>query len=794
MKHVKIIFTLTLIVLVASMMIYFVEGFTTPYIDAYNERQANLAKLDILPDYDGSFEDVSEDYDLENSPIVKMELAGEVAVFYTIEFGGYNPGITVLVGFDLVSNNIIGFRVIEQNETAGLGSVITEEDFQTQFDNLSPDDIDSIGGTTAVVTLGGVKTALNSVADFHSVEFQGAVLETPEERIIRLKEEITEVDATFTDITSDYDISGSPISKVEMVNNGSDFAILYTVEFAGYRIQFEDETRFNEYFVSFDLDTHDLIGLRVDKQFDTAGFGDQILDPVFEAQFDNLAQDAIDDVAGVTASVTLGGLKGSLEDVVNFHKSEIEGTHVETYPEMVERYKDEITVVDAIINDDSANYDLTETMVTKVELANDGTSDVAVIYTVEFVGYNTTDVVEYIISFDLDTHDILGFRVLYQNETIGYGSLIEDDDFYIQFEDMPQLDAQNGDIDAIAGTSGAPDTTFAFKASLYDVVSFHQTEFQGMIVETDEERQSRLWSELFPTATVFTKVTRDYSAHYDVEEFYEAYDGATYLGNIYHVKAEGASYSEETYLEFFLGIAEDNTFTGVKMWDDSETDGKADPFYLVEYSDLYLGEDIETDYTIDEVAGATMTNTALQYAVLQISIYHVEEYLGLPFARPANVDTADANLLLAFPTAVTFNSVYLDYAYEANIYNLYEALDGSGTVIGYVYYGYANGLNLIEFTWGVDLSGTTQEIYIVLESETWELAETQTYTTPQYDGTAGYFPTTTWLDNFEGVTFSSLLNTEIDDIIGVSRTTESLRDVLEIIAQFHSDESVGGAG
>ena len=201
MKHVKIIFTLTLIVLVASMMIFFVEGLTTPIIDAYNERQANLAKLDILPDYDGSFEDVSEDYDFTNSPIVKMESAGEVAVFYTIEFGGYNPGITVLVGFDLETNNIIGFRVIEQNETAGLGSVIAEEDFQVQFDNLSPDDIDSVAGTTAVVTLGAVKSAIKSVALFHSVEFEGAIVETPEQRIIRLKEEITEVDANFEDVS-----------------------------------------------------------------------------------------------------------------------------------------------------------------------------------------------------------------------------------------------------------------------------------------------------------------------------------------------------------------------------------------------------------------------------------------------------------------------------------------------------------------------------------------------------------------------------------------------------------------
>jgi len=780
-NHLRIILTLTIVVLISSVAVYFVEGVTTPIIEEYNEKQGNLAKYDILPGYDGTFIDVTADYDLTDTPIVKMEMAGDQTVFYTVSFGGYNPGITVLVGFDLTSNNIVGFRVIEQNETQGLGSVITEEEFQAQFNNLNPSEIDGIAGTTAMVTLGAVKGALRKVAVFHSVEFEGAVVETPEERLLRLKQEISEDGATFTDVTSDYDVTGSPITKVEESNGNS---IVYTVGFDGYNPGVV-------YVVAFDLTTHDINGFRVVEQFETDGLGAVIIDPVFQAQFDDLAQDSIDDVAGTTAVITLGALKTSISDVVDFHKANIEGTHVETYLEMVIRYKNEITVDDAVITDVSDANDLISSSIIKVELASDGTTDVAVIYDVEFVGYNETDVVEYLISFDLITNDILGFRVLYQNETPGYGSAIEEDSYYEQFVDMPQLDAFDGDIDDIAGTSGAPVTMGAFKNSLTEVVAFHQTVFQGMIVETDGERLDRLWTELFPEATTFTKVTRDYPANYDIEEFYEAYNGATYLGNLYHVKAVGASYSEETYIEFFLGIAEDNTFTGLKMWDDNETPGKAAPFYLVEYGDTYTGDDIEAAYTIDDVAGSTITNNALQAASLSIAQYHVEVYEGRQFARPANVEALDAHLLEAFPTADSFNSVYLDYVYDENIYNLYEALDGTGTVIGYVYYGHSSGNNgTIEFTWGVDLTNTTMQLVITEDEETWALAEDYS----NYNGSAGYFPDTPWLDNFEGASLTDLLTTQIDSIAGVTVTTAGMRDVLEKIAQYHIDESVGGAG
>jgi outer membrane murein-binding lipoprotein Lpp len=297
-----------------------------------------------------------------------------------------------------------------------------------------------------------------------------------------------------------------------------------------------------------------------------------------------------------------------------------------------------------------------------------------------------------------------------------------------------------------------------------------------------------LWMELFPTATEYRKVTRDYDAHHDIADLYEVYNEAVYLGNLYHVLAVGASASEVTFIEFFLGIKEDNTFAGFRMWDENETETKADPFYLSQYGDSYLGDDIEDAFTIDDVVGSSVTNTALQSAALEIAMYHVEVYLGREYARPASLDIIESNLLLAFPSGVSFNSVYADYSYNENIYNIYEVLDASNALLGYVYYGNAEGRGgTIEFTWGIDLSDTTVFVEILNDTETWDLA----YNFGIYNGAVGYWPTTSWLTNFEEVTLPDITIIGIDSVAGVTVTTTNFSDALKIIAQYHIDESVG---
>ena len=216
-------------------------------------------------------------------------------------------------------------------------------------------------------------------------------------------------------------------------------------------------------------------------------------------------------------------------------------------------------------------------------------------------------------------------------------------------------------------------------------------------------------------------------------------------------------------------------FTSTQPSYKPQTETKADPFYLSEYGDSYSGDDIELEFTIDDVAGSSVTNAALQKAALEIAMYHVEVYLGREYARPANLDTTEANLLLAFPSGDSFNSVYMDYSYNENIYNIYEVLDASDIILGYVYYGNAEGRGgTIEFTWGIDLSDTTVFVEILNDTETWDLANDFGI----YNGAVGYWPTSSWLTNFEEVALSSVIDPGIDSVAGVTVTTENFSDTL----------------
>lgn len=55
--------------------------------------------------------------------------------------------ITIVFVYDTYKQKIMGLRVTEQNETAGVGSRITEEDFCSQFTDSMPDMVASTDGT-----------------------------------------------------------------------------------------------------------------------------------------------------------------------------------------------------------------------------------------------------------------------------------------------------------------------------------------------------------------------------------------------------------------------------------------------------------------------------------------------------------------------------------------------------------------------------------------------------------------------------------------------------------------------
>jgi electron transport complex protein RnfG len=596
---------------------------------------------------------------------------------------------------------------------------------------------------------------------------------------------------------SSYDFTGTSITELIVVPGKG---YIYTAEFQGFQ-------SIVTYMIG--IDTNGTItGYKTLIQGDTPGLGAEIVKDWYKDQFPGTSTNDLSGIDGWTgATITFGGSAASLSKVMDFHNSTFEGVVLETPAEKLARWKTEITIEDGTFTDVSGDYDLSNGL-TKVELVNDGSTDVAVIYTVEFAGYvaenvDPDELVEYIIAFDLATNDVIGLRVVYNGESAGIGSIISDESFQTQFESMLQMDALDGNIDEVAGGS-APVTYGAFRDSLNKVVTFHKVEFEGVVIVIPDPVETTDANLLlaFLGAATFTSVYADYTYVEDILNIYEVKDGTDALiGYVYygHAKGFGVDNIEFAWGVDVYGVTVDIAILNdTQSWDDAneyaDYDGSAGlDFNTSSWLNSLEGVTLESliNTTIDAVAGVSTTTGAMIEVTKTIAQYHLDEFEIM--VSPDFATTSDANLLLAVPGAVTFTSVYENFTYNENILNVYEAKDATDTVIGYVYFGHADGFgaNDIEFVLGVDASNNTVEIAILNDTESWDAAEGSEYA--DYDGSAGLdFNTTTWLENFEGVTLQSLLTTQVDGVAGVSTSTGAMIDVIEVIAQYHTDESVGG--
>ena len=780
----SIVGTLSIVVLVFIFGVFLVEGITTPIINDANAVAANAAKAEVLPsiaDYSQAVENTVDDYDVADTGITAIFIYPGYGYVYQAEFQGYQSVIVYMIGIN-EDGEVTGYKTLQQGDTPGLGAEIGNPVNWEQFMGMSLEDASSgnfDGLSGATVTTTGWKSSLTKVINFHNNEMLGFVV---------------------TDVTSSLTLPDS-ITKVEVISDGTtDLQVVYTGSFTGY------SSTASIYTLTINLVDGSVKKLVIDEINETVGIGADINSPDFLDQFSNMSQtDALDgnyDVqAGASYPITLTGFSTSLEEIIIFHKVEYEGyvIPVETDAEKLARYKEEISVEDATFTDVTGDYDVTDSVITKVELANDGTEDGAVIFTVEFVGYNAGSPIEAMFGIDLDSNKIIGFRVLSENDTPGLGGEIDSEEFMAQFDHLTYLAAQYGVFDAL---SGATVTTDGLIDAFDDAIGFYRVEFLGegaVVEETYAQKLTRYVQEIFPEAFSIANVSSEYTLSNDVTKVLRVNDlDDNLLGYVFIAKADGAGYTGGSFVEFMIGINEDKTFAGFRMLDDDETPGKGDPYYLLAYQEQFIGVDIEVlEYDIDEVAGATDTHASILDAAENVAKFFVEEVLNQVWARPASLVVDDADLLLAYPGADSFVSVYEAMPYSEFIANIYEVTDNS-TVVGYIYIGQASGNSAstpITFAWGVNLAGNTQTVAILEHGETWTGAlNCGEYCTPQYTGGSGIFPDTPWLaTQFEAIVLAEVLTTNgIDDIAGVSNTTSGMREAAEAIAQYHSDNSVGG--
>lgn len=590
-----------------------------------------------------------------------------------------------------------------------------------------------------------------------------------------------------------YEFTGTSITELIVVPGKG---YIYTAEFQGFQSVIT-------YMIGIDMN-QTITGYKTLIQGDTPGLGAEIVKDWYKDQFPGTSINDLSGIDGWTgATITFSGSAASLSKVMDFHNSTFEGVKIETPAEKLARWKKEITVDNAIITDVSGDYTLSGG-ITKVELANDGSNDVAVIYTANFTGYVGN--VEYIIALDLETNDVIGLRIVSNEETAGIGSVLSDESFQTQFESMLQIDALNGNIDEVAGSS-APITYGEFKSSLTELINFHKVEFEGIVIEIPDPVETTDANLLlaFPGATTFNSVYADYTYIEDILNIYEVKDETDELiGYVYYAQAKGFGVDN---IEFAWGVNVYGVTVEIAILNETQSWGSAE-----EYADYdgSAGSDFNTspwlnnlegvtlqsliNTTIDVVAGVSTTTSGMVEATKTIAQYHIDGFeLLIPDDGPIFETTTDANLLLALPDAVAFTSVYNDFTLNEGILNIYEAKDGTDAIVGYVYFAQVKGFgnDLIQFVFGVDDVNNTVQIEILNNTQSWALAADSEYA--DYDGSAGDdFNTSPWLENFEGVTLQSLLDTAVDDVAGVSTTTSAMISIIEVIAQYHTDQSVGG--
>ena len=157
------ILVLVLICLVISAALAFTNSATAPVIEAAAANRAEAARNDVIPDADGF-----EQLDFDGLPKTVTEVykaTNDIGYIFMLTAKGYGGQMKLICGID-TDGNIIACKTLEQSETKGLGTRVTEEPFESRFAgaDASLDGVSAITGATISSTayIGAVKDAFTA--------------------------------------------------------------------------------------------------------------------------------------------------------------------------------------------------------------------------------------------------------------------------------------------------------------------------------------------------------------------------------------------------------------------------------------------------------------------------------------------------------------------------------------------------------------------------------------------------------------------------------------------------------
>jgi len=504
----------------------------------------------------------------------------------------------------------------------------------------------------------------------------------------------------------DFGSSGI-IQSYEIYSKGTTniYGYAYIGEFQGYASTIR-------YIIGTDV-VGQITGYQIMEQGDTPNFGAQIGIPENWEQFDGMifkeaGAGNFDGLSGAT--ITTNAWKDAFEVLYAYHKD----TYGEpTAEQLLNLKKSGMVPAGSIITSYTPTEDMASKGITAVDVASDGTNNVAVIYTGQFYGYYDNKMNTYMVSFDLATNNIISYVTLEALDTEGFGmDFLLDPSLPGNFTDKTLDNIFDSAFDLAAGATFTKD---GLLDSLINIGVFHNNEFTtNNKMYTLEEKYNLFKLELFPTATEFVDVTSEKPADAAITEVFEARNGTEVLGYIYNSTSVGVSANGLTFIKYLVGIDMGGNFKDVLVYDFGETAEDVSGYNGFTYISGLAGVDTASEYTFNGITGAPNTNDSLVDGIDHVVDYHTNE----AFQRPESTEALEADLLLAYPGADHFVSIYDDdhsLPFVSSIGNVYEAQDATNAVLGYVYIGSYNGYQdeKIVFALGIDAAGTTVNIHII---------------------------------------------------------------------------------
>lgn len=143
---------------VAALLLGAVNTVTAPVIEENNNKKMQAAMQNVMKDADNFKEEPfdASDETADVSAVYKAEKGGEfVGCCVSVSPNGYGGAIDMIVGVDK-DLKVTGVDIINQSETAGLGSKSTEPEFREQYVGKSAID--------KVVKTGAKENEINAIS------------------------------------------------------------------------------------------------------------------------------------------------------------------------------------------------------------------------------------------------------------------------------------------------------------------------------------------------------------------------------------------------------------------------------------------------------------------------------------------------------------------------------------------------------------------------------------------------------------------------------------------------------